>query len=146
MELGLWQRLRRRLAARPAAGRGAVGRRAEREAERALAAKGYRALARNWRAGRDEIDLVCLDGETLVFVETRARAAGALVSGYHTLDERKRKALRRVCRAYLRQARPRPRSQRFDVVEIEHERGRIVALRHFENVPLFDKPVNRGAP
>ena len=34
---------------------------------------GYRILARNWRYKRDEIDLVCLDGAVLVFIEVRLR-------------------------------------------------------------------------
>jgi putative endonuclease len=45
------------------------------------ARQGYAILARNWRSPRDqrdEIDLICRDGDVLVFVEVKARAAGAL--------------------------------------------------------------------
>ncbi|HID55979.1 TPA: YraN family protein, partial [Candidatus Poribacteria bacterium] len=38
-----------------------------------LRRKGYRLLERNIRIGRGEIDLVALDGETLVFVEVKTR-------------------------------------------------------------------------
>ena len=61
--------------------RAVIGRLGEKEAERLLKAKGYRVVARNWRAGKDEIDLVCFDGEALVFVETKTRAFGAIVGG-----------------------------------------------------------------
>ena len=122
----------------------AIGKAGEREAERILKAKGFRVLARNWRSGRDEIDLICGDGETLVFVETRVRSADALVGGYASITNKKKQAVRRACRSYLAKTRPKPKTQRFDVVEIEHRDGEILVARHFENAPLFDKSVNRG--
>lgn len=135
----------RRLFGRKEPESAAVGRRGEREAERMLKKKGYEVLARNWRSGRDEIDLICLQGKAVVFVEVRTRAEGALVSGYDSIDQRKRDALRRVCRSYFAMMKPKPLTLRFDVVEIEHRDGVILACRHFANVPLFGKPVNRGA-
>lgn len=33
---------------------------------------GYTILAKNWRSGRYEIDLVCTDGKVIVFVEVRS--------------------------------------------------------------------------
>ncbi len=116
----------------------------EREAERFLKSKGYRVLAKNWRSGKDEIDLVCKYKEILVFVETRTRRHGALVGGFDSIDRRKRKALRRVCRAYLASLGAAPDSFRLDVVEVEHEAGEILATRHFENTALFRKETGRG--
>ena len=58
--------------------RARIGRRAERCAERFLKAKGLRVLARNYARRTGEIDLVMLDGETLVFVEVRYRGGGRL--------------------------------------------------------------------
>ncbi len=134
----------RNLFQRSDAGTAAIGQRGEREAERLLKGKSYLILARNWRSGRDEIDLICLQGKIVVFVEVRTRAKGALVSGYDSINQRKRAALRRVCRAYFAKMKPKPLTLRFDVVEIEHEEGRITECRHFENVPLFSKDVKRG--
>ncbi len=124
--------------------RSSIGAKGEIEAERYLKAKGFRILARNWRAGKDEIDLVCKDEGALVFVETRTRRSGALVGGYDSIDQRKRKALKRVCRAYLAKLKPPPESFRLDVVEVEHEGGEILATRHFENTALFRKETGRG--
>lgn len=120
-----------------------VGRRGERAAERLLKRKGYHVLARNWRSGRDEIDLVCLSEGVVVFVETRTRRKNALVGGYDSITGRKRKALKRVCRSYFAKMRPKPLTLRFDVVEVEHEDGEIGECHHFEDVPLFAKQVNR---
>src|SRR5689334_23069762 len=82
--------------------------------------RGFEVIARNWsspRDRRDEIDLVCRDAGVLVFVEVKARAAGALVSGFHAIDARKKRVLRRAVRAYLSHLREKPGTFRFDVVE-----------------------------
>ena len=104
----------------------------------------FKVLARNWRSPkdrRDEIDLVCEDGGALVFVEVKARAAGALVPGYHAVDRNKKRALRRAIRTYLAQLREKPRTFRFDIVEIAFPLTANAApqILHFENVALFSK-------
>lgn len=106
--------------------------------------RGFRVVTRNWRNPRDrreEIDLVCRDRETLVFVEVKARAKEALVPGYYAVDDRKKRVLLRATRSYLRQLRERPRTYRFDIVEISLPAGGRDApeILHFENVPLFPK-------
>src|SRR4051812_4015444 len=66
----------------------------------------FKIVARNWRSPRDrreEIDLVCRDTDVLVFVEVKARAAGALVPGYYAIDRRKKRVLRRAIETYLAQ-------------------------------------------
>lgn len=136
--------VKRLFAKEEAPSKSSIGVKGEREAEHFLKAKGFKILARNWRAGKDEIDLVCKDEETLVFVETRTRRTGALVGGYDSIGRRKRDALSRVCRAYIAKLKPPPDSFRLDVVEVEHEAGEILATRHFENVTLFRKEMGRG--
>ena len=109
--------------------------------------RGFTVVARNWRSPRDrrdEIDLVCRDGEVLVFVEVKARAAGALVPGFYAVNARKKRVLLRACRAYLARLSVQPRTYRLDVVEIVHPAADAVGaaapeVLHFENVPLFPK-------
>jgi putative endonuclease len=101
-------------------------------------------VARNWRSPRDrreEIDLVCRDADVLVFVEVKARAAGALVPGYHAVDQRKKRVLRRAIETYLAQLREKPQTFRFDVVEVSFASmpAHAPEVLHFENVPLFSK-------
>ena len=123
-----------------------LGREGERAAERLLKGKGYRVLERNWRHRRDEIDVICFaPSGCLVFVEVRSRKAGSLVGGYHSVGPKKKQALLRVCRAYLYACQPKPRTHRFDIIELAHEDGAIVEMNHFEDVPLFSKSLNRGA-
>ena len=108
---------------------------------------GYTIVIRNWRDPHDlrrEIDLVCRDGEILVFVEVKARSAGALVPGYYAVNARKKRAVRQAIDAYLSQLRKPPISFRFDIVEIAHEVANpSVKVLHFENIPLFTKHYRR---
>jgi putative endonuclease len=123
--------------------RAADGERGEQAAADFLKARhGFSVVARNWRNPRDlrdEIDLVCRDGEVLVFVEVKARAEGALVSGFLAVDERKKRALRRAVHAYLGQLAHPPRSFRFDVADVTLSTRLPPQVLHYENVPLFPK-------
>ncbi len=66
-----------------------LGQQAEWLALRHLEQAGLKLLRRNARAGRGEIDLILRDGDTLVFVEVRAREDGALVTAAESLSARK---------------------------------------------------------
>ncbi|MFP4157887.1 MAG: YraN family protein [Opitutales bacterium] len=100
---------------------------------------GYRVIARNWRHKRDELDLVCHDGTTLIFIEVRARDASALVSGYHSIGVKKKKALQRAAKSYLKQLQNPPKHFRFDVIDIALTEGEPGKLHHYANIPLFSK-------
>lgn len=124
----------------PAAGAGTAGERLAAEFLRGR--QGYAIVARNWRNPRDEreeIDLVCRDGDILVFVEVKSRPDTALVPGYFAVDRRKKKVLRRAIHAYLTQLRTRPRTFRFDVAEVVTSAKTPPQVLHFQNVPLFPK-------
>ncbi len=128
-----------------------LGAREERLAARWLRReRDFQLVARNWRNPQDEreeIDLVGRVGETVVFVAVKARAAGALVPGYFAVDARKRRVLRRAIKAYLAGLRSRPRTFRFDIVEIVGPESGTRAgptVLHFENVPLFSKYYRAG--
>ena len=104
-------------------------------------------VARNWRSPRDrrdELDLVCRDGDALVFVEVKTRGVAALVPGYYAVDTRKKRVLKRAAEAYLAGLREKPRTFRLDVVEVvlpseASAKGDAPEIRHFENVALFSK-------
>ena len=113
----------------------------------------FQVVARNWHSPhdrREEIDLVCRDGEALVFVEVKTRAPDALVPGFYAVDARKKRVLRRAVRTYLRHLPDRPRTFRCDVVVVvfpaAKKSGGATArnagepeIRHFQNVQLFSK-------
>jgi putative endonuclease len=116
-----------------------LGRRAEELVADALAREGGRIVASNVRpAGvRGEIDLIAMDGSTLVFVEVKARTAGS-GRGPDTpllaVDRRKQLRLRRLAAAWLRELgerAPRRTALRFDVVGLTLDgAGRVVGWEH----------------
>ncbi len=128
-------RLRERIAALFSPGD--VGPRGERLACRFLRRQGVRIVARNVRAGRGEIDIVAIDGTSLVFVEVKSKTyfAGREMTGLERLDRRKRRALRQSCRYYVRRLAWTPESFRLDVVTVEFEPvargGRVREIRWY---------------
>ncbi len=79
---------------------------------------GMRVLARNWRCRFGELDLVAMDGTTLVFIEVKCRARDALYNPAYAVDHRKRARLRRLAGAFVALERPRFDACRFDVVSV----------------------------
>ena len=100
---------------------------------------GFQLIARNWRYKRYELDIVCVDAGVLVFVEVRARAANALVGGYHSIDAHKKQVLQRGSKAYINQLQNPPKHVRFDVIEVSLSDDGEGDVRHYGNVPLFSK-------
>lgn len=97
------------------------GRDGETRAEAFLAALGYRVLERNARLPGGEIDLVCVDGATLVFVEVKRRDGTRFGSALSGVDARKRARLRALAADYAQILAPQARV-RFDVVALDGER------------------------
>jgi putative endonuclease len=112
-------------------GRQALGRRGERDAERYLKRRGYRILARNFRAAGAEIDLVAAEGGTLVFVEVKARRGLSTGTPQEAVDDRKQRRIRRAAEIYVARARAHDCPVRFDVVAIrmDGERAQIELLK-----------------
>ncbi len=145
---GWWQKLREKLAERwrwfwgvrepgPNTAAAARGRLGEDAAAAFLRERGWKMVVRNWRHGRDELDLVAWDGEVLAFVEVRTRAAHSPVQGYHSVTNRKKHALARAVRAYLRGLREKPAHFRFDIVEVRVSDGAAPEVVLHVGVPLL---------
>lgn len=63
--------------------------------------KGYVIRERNWRLGKIEIDLIAQEGETIVFVEVKARS-GKDIDPIFSVDLKKMKRISRGADAYLK--------------------------------------------
>lgn len=112
--------------------RRALGIEGEARAAAHLAARGYRILARNTRAGRVEIDLVALRGATLVFVEVKTRRSRGAGLPEEAVDFRKRERLVQGAAAWLAAHPRRAGSVRFDVVACERDAAGRWTVRHLE--------------
>ncbi|WP_238357789.1 YraN family protein [Cohnella zeiphila] len=112
--------------------RRATGRAAEEAAARYLGENGFRILERNWRCRTGELDLIALDGETLVFVEVRSRRGSARFgTAIEAITPRKCAQVRSVAHIYLSTRNQLLRQVRFDVVAVTFGPSSEVAeLKH----------------
>lgn len=78
-----------------------IGRAAEDRALQELGAAGLRLVARNFRCRLGELDLVMLDGETLVCVEVRARASARFGSAAESVGVSKQRRLQAAAGLFL---------------------------------------------
>lgn len=97
----------------------AAGLLAEAQAARFLAARGLKVIARNYRCRGGEIDLVCRDGATLVFVEVRLRTNRAFGGAAGSITSSKQRRIALAARHYLA-GKPWP-ACRFDAVLLDGE-------------------------
>lgn len=97
---------------------GRLGRKAERLASRWLQSRGLRLVERNWRQPFGEIDLILLDGTTLVFVEIKYRRDQQWMPAIESIAPGQQRRIARVGACYLQQQGDRLSYQdcRFDVV------------------------------
>ena len=100
------------------------GRAGEDAAAALLESHGYRIVGRNVRLPGGEIDIIARDGDTVVFVEVKARASTAYGSAVGAVDARKRATLRSVASDWLQVAAPRARA-RFDIVTFDRGRATL---------------------
>lgn len=90
----------------------------EQLASRYLRKQGLQVLENNYYSKRGEIDLVCRDRDTLVFVEVRYRKAGSLTTGLESITAAKTRRIIHTAQCYLQQHRLWKMPCRFDVVDI----------------------------
>ena len=103
-----------------------LGAQAESVAAAHLQRSGYRIVARNVTARRGELDLVAIDGDTLCFVEVRARRAAAFGAAEETVGPVKRRRLIAAARVFLARWRDPSMPCRFDVVAVEPDGIRLI--------------------
>lgn len=94
------------------------GDRGERLAVRHLKKSGLKIVARNYRNRFGEIDIIALDGQTIVFVEVKTRKSNAAGSPLEAVGESKQSKVIQVAQAYLKERRLFEYSVRFDVIGI----------------------------
>jgi len=94
------------------------GNRSERAAARFLRKLGYRILARNVNLPAGELDLVALDGRTLVFVEVRSTEGGDVERPAASVDLAKQRKLTNAALTYLSKHRLLDHPARFDVIAV----------------------------
>ena len=120
--------------------RGVLGRRGEDEAAAYLRQQGYRIVARRARVLRGDIDIVAVDGRTVVFVEVRSRSDTSHGHPAETVGYRKQRRIAELATAYIRRHRLEDCQVRIDVVTVTFgAAGSRPVVEHFQNA--FDSPL-----
>jgi len=120
------------------------GKRAENAVARRLWWEGYRILERNYATGAGEVDIVARRGETICFVEVRAKAEGSPVAPKDTVGHGKQRRIHAAASAYLKASRLTDVSVRYDIAEVWlDERGKPKQIEIIEGA--FGEPRRTGA-
>lgn len=111
----------------------ALGQWGEQRAAEFLHTQGYDILERNIRTEYGEIDLLARQGETLVFVEVKARSSTAYGYPEDSITELKQQHMHDCALAYL-QAHPEFEGDwRVDVISVNRVLGGKPEIVHFED-------------
>ncbi|MFV0437667.1 MAG: YraN family protein [Desulfopila sp.] len=110
-----------------------VGKAGEDLAADHLSRNGYRLLKRNYRCRAGEIDIIAMQGSTLVFVEVKTRKSVAFGSPAAAVTPRKQRQISRVAEDYLARENRFEMPARFDVVAIVAPPGQPVTIEIITN-------------
>jgi putative endonuclease len=111
-----------------------LGERGERAAERYLRRKGYHIIARSQRMRLGEIDLIAVDGRTLVFVEVKTRRSHDMGHPVEAITPRKQQKLTKLALVYLKRHDLLETPARFDCVAVTWAKDtKRPDIEHFEN-------------
>jgi putative endonuclease len=97
-----------------------------------LEKQGYVILARNFRSGHGEVDIIARQENVLVFVEVKARSSNRYGYPEHSVTTRKRMHILSAAEKYILDH-PEFSTWRVDVIAVESETGEA-RITHFENV------------
>lgn len=100
-----------------------LGPKGEEIAVKHLKAKGFSILHRNYKTVLGEADIICKDGDTLVFVEVKARSSDAFGQPFEAVNHRKQEKLKKIALYYLKHQQIES-PVRFDIISIISRNGK----------------------
>lgn len=133
VSMGVIDTLRRWMTGRSAepASTLALGAMGERAAEQHLRARGVKIIARNYRCPAGELDLIGVDGDTIVFFEVKSRKSDAHADPEDNITPKKQRKLYNVARYWLKANAEPDAAYRFDALSVVIHDGKPV-VRHIE--------------
>ncbi len=110
-----------------------LGRWGERFAARYLRRKGHHVIARNWRHGRGELDIVSAgpDG-AIVFVEVKTQRDEKWQRAQDDVGYKKQKRIAKTAVGFIKKYGIRDKPLRFDVIAVVLPEKGPVEIRHYE--------------
>jgi putative endonuclease len=106
-----------------------LGRQGEEIAREHLLDEGYSILHRNWRYKKAEVDLIAMDGDTLVFIEVKTRSYVYLGEPEDSVNFRKQDLLISAASAYMH-LHEHEWAYRFDVISLVKESDQRYHIKH----------------
>lgn len=111
-----------------------LGDQGERTAVRFLKQQGYSILARQYRTDLGEIDIIALDGETIVFVEVKTRKNNSKGEPFEAVTQQKQSQLTRLASSFLKKQQRLTHPARFDIISILWlSEQSTPEIQHFQN-------------
>jgi putative endonuclease len=99
-----------------------LGKQGEEIATAYLLKQGYLILDINWRAGRNEIDIIARDKDFLVIIEVKSRRSDTFMEPEEAVTREKQQALIRAANAYIFRKNINLET-RFDIISIIHNQN-----------------------
>lgn len=96
-----------------------------------LQKNGYRIIARNYRCGFGEIDIIASERRTICFVEVKARRSARFGLPEEAITDLKKRHITKTALAYLKDKKLNSQKLRFDVLSITYldQRPQIRLIR-----------------
>jgi putative endonuclease len=107
-----------------------LGERGEEAAAAFLERVGMQVVERNWRCTAGEVDIVALDGESVVLVEVKTRRTVRKGTPEESITQAKRRRYAKLAAAYLQSAGLTSTGLRFDVITLLVLAENRALLRH----------------
>lgn len=112
-----------------------IGRFGEEVAGSFLSEKGYKIVEKNWRYQKGELDLICMCGKKIVFVEVKTRSEEGQGHAMESLGHHQKLKLLRTANHYLCREGLWENECRFDFICVTI--GSEVKIEHVENAIQF---------
>lgn len=115
-----------------------LGKQGEAFAAQFLKKKGYKIKETNYRSPLGEVDIIAMDGKTLVFVEVKTRRSDAFGIPAEAVNRRKQVQIAKTAQYYISSKKLTNHAARIDVVSVLAREGRHMEVDVISNA--FDLP------
>ena len=109
-----------------------VGELGEKKALKYLKENGYKIMQRNFKCRTGEVDIIAMDGKTIVFIEVKTRRSLSYGLPCESVTAAKKKHILRTTRYYVSVNKLEDHDQRIDVIEVYLSEGGTY-YRHIKN-------------